>query len=135
MTYLLAGQSRRYLFVALTVVCTLFSTGYVIWSAQRAEDPENQVDGQLASAQNVANSDLAALQSGPYMLAVDLSSPETIDRVKVADLSAPTARWLSTPLKKKRLSRRKRARIGLEQALERKRGASDSPTDETTSSS
>jgi hypothetical protein len=28
--------------------------------------------------------------------------------------------WLSTPLKKKHLSRRKRARIGLEQALERK---------------
>lgn len=29
--------------------------------------------------------------------------------------------WLSTPLKKKRLTRRKRLRIGLEQALERKR--------------
>ncbi|MBI3202210.1 MAG: hypothetical protein HYZ29_11750 [Myxococcales bacterium] len=31
--------------------------------------------------------------------------------------------WLATPLKKKRLTRRKRLRIGLEQALERKRGA------------
>ena len=31
--------------------------------------------------------------------------------------------WLSTPLKKKRLTLRKRARIGLEQALERKREA------------
>ncbi len=29
--------------------------------------------------------------------------------------------WLATPLKGKRLHRRKRARIGLEQALERKR--------------
>ena len=29
--------------------------------------------------------------------------------------------WLSTPLKKKRLTRRKRLRVGLEQALERKR--------------
>ncbi len=29
--------------------------------------------------------------------------------------------WLSTPLKKKRLSKRKRQRVGLEQALERKR--------------
>ncbi len=32
--------------------------------------------------------------------------------------------WLATPLKGKRLSRRKRARIGLEQAAERKRGPS-----------
>jgi hypothetical protein len=30
--------------------------------------------------------------------------------------------WLSTPLKKKPLKRRKRLRVGLEQALERKRG-------------
>jgi hypothetical protein len=30
--------------------------------------------------------------------------------------------WLTTPLKKVRLKRRKRLRIGLEQALERKRG-------------
>ena len=30
--------------------------------------------------------------------------------------------WLSTPLKAKRFKRRKRLRIGLEQALERKRG-------------
>ncbi|MBX3128680.1 MAG: hypothetical protein KF718_18305 [Polyangiaceae bacterium] len=29
--------------------------------------------------------------------------------------------WLSTPVKPKRLKRRKRLRIGLEQALERKR--------------
>ena len=29
--------------------------------------------------------------------------------------------WLATPLKAKRLHRRKRARVGLEQALERKR--------------
>ncbi|MFO0566891.1 MAG: hypothetical protein U0263_14580 [Polyangiaceae bacterium] len=29
--------------------------------------------------------------------------------------------WLSSPLKKKRLTKRKRLRIGLEQALERKR--------------
>jgi hypothetical protein len=31
--------------------------------------------------------------------------------------------WLSTPLKAKRLKRRKRLRIGLEQALERRRAA------------
>jgi len=32
--------------------------------------------------------------------------------------------WLATPLKGKRLSRRKRARIGMEQAAERKRPGS-----------
>jgi hypothetical protein len=32
--------------------------------------------------------------------------------------------WLNSPLKAKRLKRRKRLRIGLEQALERKRAAS-----------
>lgn len=37
--------------------------------------------------------------------------------------------WLSTPLKKKRLSRRKRLRIGLEQALERKRAAEQPAAD------
>jgi hypothetical protein len=31
--------------------------------------------------------------------------------------------WLTTPMKGKHLKRRKRARIGLEQALARKRGA------------
>jgi len=39
--------------------------------------------------------------------------------------------WLSTPLKKKRLNRRKRSRIGLEQALERKRGLEAKSTPET----
>ncbi len=34
--------------------------------------------------------------------------------------------WLTTPLKSKRLTRRKRLRIGLEQALERK-GAAPKP--------
>jgi hypothetical protein len=42
--------------------------------------------------------------------------------------------WLTTPLKGKRLKRRKRLRIGLEQALERKAGgpapASSTPTAE-----
>jgi hypothetical protein len=33
--------------------------------------------------------------------------------------------WLSTPLKGKRLSKRKRSRIGLEQALARKGEAKD----------
>ena len=33
--------------------------------------------------------------------------------------------WLSTPLKQKRLKRRKRMRIGLEAALERKRAKSE----------
>jgi hypothetical protein len=33
--------------------------------------------------------------------------------------------WLATPLKAKHLSRRKRARIGLEQAAERKRPAAE----------
>jgi hypothetical protein len=32
--------------------------------------------------------------------------------------------WLSTPLKAKHLSRRKRARIGLQEAIDRKSGAS-----------
>jgi hypothetical protein len=35
--------------------------------------------------------------------------------------------WLRTPLKGKRLKRRQRLRIGLEQALERKRGAEPAP--------
>lgn len=35
--------------------------------------------------------------------------------------------WLSTPLKKKRLKLRKRLRIGLEQALVRKRGDAEKP--------
>ncbi|MBK7582175.1 MAG: hypothetical protein IPI67_18460 [Myxococcales bacterium] len=35
--------------------------------------------------------------------------------------------WLSTPLKKKRLTLRKRLRIGLEQALERKRAKEAKP--------
>jgi hypothetical protein len=39
--------------------------------------------------------------------------------------------WLATPLKAKRLNRRKRARIGLEQALERKRQRSAQPLSET----
>lgn len=42
--------------------------------------------------------------------------------------------WLSTPLKKKRLTRRKRLRIGLEQALERKRGKPAEPAAETPAS-
>ena len=42
--------------------------------------------------------------------------------------------WLATPLKGKRLKKRKRARIGLEQALERKRekAAAKSPSPEAT---
>jgi hypothetical protein len=43
--------------------------------------------------------------------------------------------WLSTPLKKKRLSRRKRARIGLEQALERQRGDENKGAPDTGSGS
>jgi hypothetical protein len=41
--------------------------------------------------------------------------------------------WLATPLKGKRLKKRKRARIGLEQALERKAAkiAAASPPDAT----
>jgi hypothetical protein len=39
--------------------------------------------------------------------------------------------WLATPLKGKRLNRRKRARIGLEQALERKRQRSAQQPAET----
>jgi len=35
--------------------------------------------------------------------------------------------WLRKPLKNKRLKRRQRLRIGLEQALERKRGAAPAP--------
>jgi hypothetical protein len=38
--------------------------------------------------------------------------------------------WLTTPLKKKRLTRRKRLRVGIEQALERKRAKSQ-PARET----
>jgi hypothetical protein len=41
--------------------------------------------------------------------------------------------WLVTPLKGKPMKKRKRARIGLEQALERKRG--DAPADAATSAS
>jgi hypothetical protein len=37
--------------------------------------------------------------------------------------------WLSEPLKGKRLNKRKRQRIGLEQALERKRGQADKPAE------
>ena len=37
--------------------------------------------------------------------------------------------WLTTPLKKKRLTRRKRLRIGLEQALERKRAKAQPPSE------
>jgi len=38
--------------------------------------------------------------------------------------------WLATPLKAKRLNRRKRARIGLQQALDRKRQKSaEQPTE------
>ena len=39
--------------------------------------------------------------------------------------------WLRTHLKKKHLKRRKRLRIGLEQALERKRGNEPSEADAT----
>lgn len=35
--------------------------------------------------------------------------------------------WLATPLKGKRLKKRKRARIGLEQALERKQAQAAAP--------
>jgi hypothetical protein len=35
--------------------------------------------------------------------------------------------WLRKPLKNKRLKRRQRLRIGLEQALERKRGVAPAP--------
>jgi hypothetical protein len=38
--------------------------------------------------------------------------------------------WLGSPLKKKRLKRRKRLRIGLEQALERKRGKDEATSAE-----
>jgi len=38
--------------------------------------------------------------------------------------------WLAKPIKKKRLKRRKRLRIGLEQALERKREAGESSAPE-----
>lgn len=37
--------------------------------------------------------------------------------------------WLAKPQKKKRLTRRKRLRIGLEQALERKRAKSAEPSE------
>jgi hypothetical protein len=40
--------------------------------------------------------------------------------------------WLATPLKGKRLSRRKRARIGLEQAMQRKQPGT--PTADSTPS-
>jgi len=36
--------------------------------------------------------------------------------------------WLSKPQKPKRLSRRKRARIGLQEALDRKSPATDGPS-------
>ena len=39
--------------------------------------------------------------------------------------------WLTTPLKKKRLTRRKRARIGLEQANQRKNEAGGTPPTDT----
>jgi len=39
--------------------------------------------------------------------------------------------WLAKPLKKKRLTRRKRLRIGLEQALERKRAKAETPAEAT----
>lgn len=38
--------------------------------------------------------------------------------------------WLGSELKKKRLKRRKRLRIGLEQALERKRGKAEAASAE-----
>jgi hypothetical protein len=42
--------------------------------------------------------------------------------------------WLTTPLKKKRLTRRKRLRVGFEQALERKAKASEKPPTDTPAS-
>jgi hypothetical protein len=39
--------------------------------------------------------------------------------------------WLRTPAKKRRLKRRQRMRIGLEQALERKAGAEPAPAPDT----
>ncbi len=39
--------------------------------------------------------------------------------------------WLSTPLKGKRLSKRKRARVGIEQARERRAESSTEPTPES----
>jgi len=42
--------------------------------------------------------------------------------------------WLATPLTGKRLNRRKRARIGLEQALERKRRLVEAKTSPTPAS-
>ena len=38
--------------------------------------------------------------------------------------------WLASPMKKKRLKRRKRLRIGLEQALLRRRAAGSTETEE-----
>jgi hypothetical protein len=98
MTHWPAEQSRRYLFVTLTVACVLFATGYVLWSMQRAGDVENPAAGQAASSQGFASTDLAMMQSDSYMVVVDLSGPETINQLKIADLSAPTTRWATAPL-------------------------------------
>jgi type II secretory pathway pseudopilin PulG len=98
MTDLPVRQHRRTLFLVFTVVCVLFATGYVLWSIARDREEAAQAVSQAASVQNT-DIDLATLQQDPYLLAVDLSSPQTMDQLKVADLGAPTTRAALASLK------------------------------------